>query len=551
MDEGHELTEKELQKLEKRITAEYRQAAREVAAKYEAWNAKFAAADAKQQAKLAAGEISKADYQQWVLRQRMIGSDWKTMSDILAKDLVNADNIARKMIGEEMPNVYALNANYGTYQIEHTGIDTGFTLYNHDTAEVLLKQENIALMPGPTGSKAEMLREAADLKWNRQKINSAVLQGVLQGEGAKKVAQRLMGVAQMDANAAIRYARTMTTSAQNAGRYQSYRRAKALGIDLTIEWQATLDNRTRHEHRMMHGQRREVDEPFEVSGFKILYPAEAKGKSSDIPQSMIWNCRCTLLAWVKGFEPDTVKSSPKMRGMTFEEWQTAKAPKGISDKLRATKTPVYGTAKTVQEAQEQARALGVKYVGMDGWTIERANNAVQAVSALPSDCRPVAVLNGKGVEVITERKMGRNSSQWYGVTYDYRAFDLNTAPLGYGSRDFDGGIVVGLNTDKFKTLDALTKEKERQQKLYMDKTGRKWFFNTKGEAVAFHEMGHAYADVRGLPSGFEFAAERWAKESGCDMLKSPSEAFAEAFAAYHVNDDRLPDYILQYMKDLD
>lgn len=345
MDEGHELTEKELQKLEKRITAEYRQAAREVAAKYEAWNAKFAAADAKQQAKLAAGEISKADYQQWVLRQRMIGSDWKTMSDILAKDLVNADNIARKMIGEEMPNVYALNANYGTYQIERSGIDTGFTLYNHDTAEVLLKQENIALMPGPSGGKAEMLREAADLKWNRQKINSAVLQGVLQGEGAKKVAQRLMGVAQMDANAAIRYARTMTTSAQNAGRYQSYRRAKALGIDLTIEWQATLDNRTRHEHRMMHGQRREVDEPFEVSGFKILYPAEAKGKSSDIPQSMIWNCRCTLLAWVKGYEPDTVKSSPKMQGMSFEEWQTAKAPKGISDKLRAAKAVPKTTPK--------------------------------------------------------------------------------------------------------------------------------------------------------------------------------------------------------------
>ena len=40
---------------------------------------------------------------------------------------------------------------------------------------------------------------------------------------------------------------------------------------------------------------------------------------------MIWNCRCTLLAWVKGYEGDTVKSSPKMGDMSFEEWQKAKA----------------------------------------------------------------------------------------------------------------------------------------------------------------------------------------------------------------------------------
>ena len=83
--------------------------------------------------------------------------------------------------------------------------------------------------------------------------------------------------------------------------------------------------RTRHDHRRLHGQRRNVDEPFEVDGIKILYPAQGGPGSSDIPQSMIWNCRCTLLAWVKGFEGDTVKESPKMGDMSFEEWQQAKA----------------------------------------------------------------------------------------------------------------------------------------------------------------------------------------------------------------------------------
>lgn len=97
-----------------------------------------------------------------------------------------------------------------------------------------------------------------------------------------------------------------------------------MGIELTIEWVATLDNRTRHDHRLMHGQRTTVDEPFHTpDGYTIYYPADCT-EESDAPQSEIWNCRCTLRPMVKGFERDTVKESPKMGDMTFEEWQQAK-----------------------------------------------------------------------------------------------------------------------------------------------------------------------------------------------------------------------------------
>ena len=71
------------------------------------------------------------------------------------------------------------------------------------------------------------------MQWNQKKIQSAVLQGVLQGEGPSAVAKRLMKVGEMNYSAAVRYARTMTTSAQNAGRYESYHRANRLGIPTT------------------------------------------------------------------------------------------------------------------------------------------------------------------------------------------------------------------------------------------------------------------------------------------------------------------------------
>lgn len=325
-DLGHELTDEILNDLEERIAEEYAIATRDMQEKIIAYWKKFEAGIAEQKKLLEAGKISKKEYTDWVYRHTMMGKQWEAMRDVLAEDLEHANEIALKIARGTMADVYALNANYSTYQIEHDGkIDTGFTLCNHDAAELILKEQDIELMPGPSTKKAAEIAANESMQWNRRKIESAVLQGILQGEGTLEVAQRLRSVATMNYNASVRYARTMTTNIQNAGRYESFRRAKGLGVDLTIEWQATLDGRTRHEHRLMHGQRREVDEPFIVDGIRIMWPAQSFGpESSDIPQRMIWNCRCTLLGQVKGFEFDTVKYSPKMGDMTFEEWLNAK-----------------------------------------------------------------------------------------------------------------------------------------------------------------------------------------------------------------------------------
>lgn len=321
MDLGHEITDELLEELEKRIAEEYAVANRQMQKKLRDYLAKFEAEDQVQRKLLEAGKITEKQYANWRYRHMMMGKRWEDMEKALARDMEHTDEIALEIARKKMPDVYALNANYSTWQIEHDGkIDTGFTLYNRDTAELLLEKER-QLMPGPSARKARQIAADKSMQWNMREIQSCVLQGILQGESPEKVAGRLQSVAEMNFNAAVRYARTMTTDAQNAGRYQSFRSAKRAGVKLTIEWQATLDGRTRHEHRMMHGQRRDVDEPFVLDGVKILWPAQSSGPgSSDIPQSMIWNCRCTLLAWVKGFEGETVKHSPKMGDMSFEEW---------------------------------------------------------------------------------------------------------------------------------------------------------------------------------------------------------------------------------------
>lgn len=334
-DLGHVLTEDILSEIEKRLKKEYETAAREMRKKYREYRKAWDEEDKVMRARLKAGEITRQDYADWTFRKTMNGKQWEQLRDALAADMHSANELSKLYAQGKMPDIFALNANFATYQIEHGGkINTGFTLYNRDAALNLMQDQQ--LMPGPSAKKALEIAANKDMRWNARKIQSAVLQGVLQGESPLKVADRLTGVAQMNFNSAVRYARTMGTNAQNAGRYEGYHRAKKLGVELTIEWSATLDGRTRHEHRILDGQRRDVDEPFEVPVgnriVKIMWPAQSSGKgSSDIPQSMIWNCRCTLNSWVKGFEPGLVTSSPKMGGMSYEEWKHAKEPKKESE----------------------------------------------------------------------------------------------------------------------------------------------------------------------------------------------------------------------------
>lgn len=322
-DLGHQMTDQALAKLEKKITSEYKTAIEEMQEKLLKMNQDSQWTKAYTSFKN--GEITQEEYQNWFNRQKAAQKQLQAMQETLAKDMHNANLIAHKIAKDGMADVYALNANYATYMIEQQGqIDTGFTLYNHDTAAALLKEKK-QLMPGPSTKKAAQIAANKDMQWNYGKIQSACLQTVLQGESPYQLAGRLQSIATMNENAAIRYARTMTTSVQNSGRYDAFTRAKKLGVNLTCEWNAILDNATRHDHRMLHGQRRPVGEPFEVDGIKIYYPAQSEGPgASDIPQKMIWNCRCTIIAWVAGFEGETVKYNEAMGDMSFDEWQQEK-----------------------------------------------------------------------------------------------------------------------------------------------------------------------------------------------------------------------------------
>ena len=125
-----------------------------------------------------------------------------------------------------------------------------------------------------------------------------------------------------------RAARTAVTSAQNAGRLDSYAAAGKLGIKLKKEWLATLDGRTRHAHALLDGQQRETSEPFEAEGEKLQFPGDPAAAGW-----MVYNCRCTMAAVVTGADGRALGGSAqrwvrdpvtgqgvRIEDMSFGEW---------------------------------------------------------------------------------------------------------------------------------------------------------------------------------------------------------------------------------------
>lgn len=321
-DPAHDETEKLLAEMERRIQKEYAQAEKEIQAKLDDYLERFNLKDQKWQEWVKNGTKTKEQYNQWRIGQMAVGKRWDSLKQTVSEDLYHADQIAKSIVKGYMPEVYATNFNYGTYEVEKGAkLDTSFTLYDRQSVERLMRDDP-SMLPAPGKKVSKDIAEGRAVKWNKQQLQSVMIQGILQGESIPKLAERLAKeVGDSDMKAAIRNARTMTTGAQNAGRIDSYKRADDMGIKMEQMWRATLDDRTRHEHRQLDGQKVKVGDPFTVDGIEIMFPGDPTAEPF-----MIYNCRCTVRAVVAGLTPqaEKLRSDSAIGGKTYDEWKAEK-----------------------------------------------------------------------------------------------------------------------------------------------------------------------------------------------------------------------------------
>lgn len=274
-------TEKRLKALEKRITKEYRKAWQELDKKASAYFEEYKRRWMKEYEKYLAGAYTKQQWEAWQIAQIGRGERWLALRDDMANELVDIRKRAVRYINDDLPSIFALNYNYSAYEIEQ-GTGIAFNIYDEQTVKRLIK-DNPQLLPKPS------VNINKTIKWNQQKLTSALVSGILQGKPIGKIASEFQNVTDMNRKSAIRNARTAYTGAQNSGRQESYKYAvENYGIVMEKEWIATADLRTRDSHARLDGVRVGYDEEFPNG---LMYPADPDGEPSEV-----YNCRCTMRA---------------------------------------------------------------------------------------------------------------------------------------------------------------------------------------------------------------------------------------------------------------
>lgn len=200
---------------------------------------------------------------------------------------------------------------------------------------------------------------AKGVAWNRKLVSSQLTQGVLLGESIPKIARRVQRVTGSNYAAAVRTARTTVTGAvtgaECAGRMRGYQRTKEMNIKLQKEWLATLDNRTRHSHRQLDGQKIPNEEGATFDN-GCRYSSDPQGRYDEI-----CNCRCTLVAAIEGVDTsDAERWSRLPDGMTYEEWKAGgsgkKAVEPIARQSRDSESAfVYQPRKMIEKIRASVR----------------------------------------------------------------------------------------------------------------------------------------------------------------------------------------------------
>lgn len=286
---AHRQTDERLEAIEKRIEAIYREAEKDVQKKADEYFKKFEKADAEKRKLVEQGKLTEGQYAHWRRGKLLYGKRYKAMREDIARQILNTNETAVAYINGELPEIYALN--YNALERATQGIEGySFTLTDPDTVKHLATSDK-SLLP------YKKIDARKDIPWNMRNINNQVLQGILNGDSIPKISKRIMKVQEMNKDAAIRTARTIVTGAENKGRMDSYEAAQAEGIILEKEWLATPGERTRDWHTELNGQKRPIDKPFSNSVGLIMYPGDPGAHPANV-----YNCRCTLVANVKGFK---------------------------------------------------------------------------------------------------------------------------------------------------------------------------------------------------------------------------------------------------------
>ena len=376
-------------------------------------------------------------------------------------------------------------------------IDLADTIIDPNYLEQLVNQ--------PVGPEKFSKTMYERLNIDRQKLagrtEQAIMDGLWRGEGYDKIAGRISELSGASYNAATRIARTEGGRVQSQTTQQAYKDANDQGIDIKKRWLATLDGKTRADHRVLDGQTVGLDEMFHVDGFKAMGPHLFGAASEDI------NCRCTTIPIVGDIEPSLRVNNETGRHIqyrTYDEWVnkkkvSKKQPKKPAKKPEITNVVTDFKQGTVwpddTELTDEQVEMFVKSMPV---FMTDANNNRQFTSRFGGGTiRTIADLRS-AVEIFRERtkllpakykKMPDRMMSRIDNMYS----DANEVPYKQGERYnydwdtiFDDKTIKLLTKKRFKDVQAFLDEAPEEQRALFAKFASKSNFNGKRKEAGYY-----------------------------------------------------------------
>lgn len=313
------ISTRQLNRLRRRILRVYGTARREMQEQLTEFLGKYRALDERKRAQLDAGEITEEDYRIWLQNQVFQSDLMHAKLDGITQTCTTAQQTAYNLARDEQYNIFSFGANWAFYELEQAaGVTFGLTLYNTEAVKLLLK-ENPKLVPN------KRIKSESNRTYDARVFNRYVMQGIVQGKSVHDIAvQAVNGMADTEIHWAMNNAITALTGAQNSGALQQMHNAQALGIEVKKRWNSTHDYRTREMHRLLDQETADLDEPFKVQGYEIMYP----GDPNAAPE-MVYHCRCKLTSALVKYPRQTAARRDNVTkavtsDLTYTEWYKAK-----------------------------------------------------------------------------------------------------------------------------------------------------------------------------------------------------------------------------------
>ncbi|MGL9794410.1 NAD(+)-arginine ADP-ribosyltransferase EFV [Enterococcus sp. DIV1283b] len=194
-----------------------------------------------------------------------------------------------------------------------------------------------------------------------ENVTHNIITGLFEGKSYAEIARRVNEETEASYKQALRIARTEAGRTQSTTTQKGYVEAKKKGIDIKKRWLATLDKKTRHDHRELDGQTVEVDEKFSIRGHTAEGPRLFGVASEDI------GCRCTTIEVIDGIAPELRKDNETkavIKYKNYNEWLANKENQA-KDAIIGLKTPdgitIESLAAHLYERKDE-RSVDVKHI---------------------------------------------------------------------------------------------------------------------------------------------------------------------------------------------